>query len=157
MIKTPDSIPSPAPQPPAIRGKLGLIVGLLARPEGADLGEMMEATGWQEHSIRGALAGALKKNRGLSISSDKPGNVRVYRLSAAPPTSALTLIGDPADITVRPDAPTPLAGEPSTTSSGTAAKPAKAPSLARLTKKSSKGRGPGSRSRARRSIRGARG
>jgi hypothetical protein len=68
-------------EPAQITGKLGLIVGLLRRPEGADLSDMMEATGWQQHSVRGALAGALKKKRGLNIVSDKPGNVRVYRIS----------------------------------------------------------------------------
>jgi hypothetical protein len=64
-----------------IGGKLGVIVALLRRPEGADLGGMMEATGWQEHSIRAAIAAPLKKARGLNIISDRAGNVRVYRIA----------------------------------------------------------------------------
>jgi hypothetical protein len=39
--------------------------------------EMTEATGWQSHSVRGAMAGALKK-RGLSITSEKTENARRY-------------------------------------------------------------------------------
>ena len=64
-------------------GKLGLIIALLQRPEGADLSAMMEATGWQQHSVRGALAGALKKQRGLSIVSEKADKVRIYRIVEA--------------------------------------------------------------------------
>ena len=41
---------------------------------------MMTATGWQQHSLRGAMAGALKK-RGLTITSDKGDGVRRYRAS----------------------------------------------------------------------------
>lgn len=50
----------------------------LTREQGASIAEMVEATGWQQHSVRGALAGALKK-RGLTITSDKVEGVRRYR------------------------------------------------------------------------------
>ena len=54
---------------------------MLQRPEGATIGEVVEATGWQPHTVRGALAGALKKRLGLTIASDKVVNRgRVYRL-----------------------------------------------------------------------------
>ncbi|CAN5369699.1 hypothetical protein BH10PSE4_BH10PSE4_16460 [soil metagenome] len=63
------------------RGKLGQIVALLRRPLGASLAEMMEATGWQAHSIRGAISGALKKKLGLLVSSAKAeGSERRYRI-----------------------------------------------------------------------------
>ena len=65
----------------APRGKLGALVALLSRAEGADIGEMMQATGWQAHSVRGAIAGALKKKRGLVIASEKTDGRRVYRLN----------------------------------------------------------------------------
>lgn len=58
--------------------RLDLLQGLLTHPDGASIAEMMEATGWQSHSIRGAMAGALKK-RGLSITSEKTDKVRRYR------------------------------------------------------------------------------
>jgi hypothetical protein len=68
----------PAPAP--IGGKLGLLVDLLCRPDGADVATLMAATGWQSHSVRGALAGALKKKRGLSITSQKGEGARIYRI-----------------------------------------------------------------------------
>ncbi len=44
---------------------------------------MMEQTGWQQHTVRGTLAGALKKRLGLTIESEKPdGKDRVYRITA---------------------------------------------------------------------------
>jgi hypothetical protein len=75
-----------------ISGKLGLIVELMRRPQGADLSEMMQVTGWQQHSVRGALAGALKKHRGLPIVSEKIEGSRIYRIAepdaASPPIAA---------------------------------------------------------------------
>ena len=54
---------------------------MLQRPEGATIAEVVEATGWQPHTVRGALAGALKKRLGLTIASEKvEGRGRVYRL-----------------------------------------------------------------------------
>jgi hypothetical protein len=62
--------------------RLDQLQGLLMRPDGASIAEMMDATGWQSHSVRGAMAGALKK-RGLSIASDKVDGVRRYHASEA--------------------------------------------------------------------------
>lgn len=58
--------------------KLDQIEALLLRKEGASIAEMIEASGWQQHSVRGVMAGALKK-RGLTITSDKIDGVRRYR------------------------------------------------------------------------------
>ena len=41
---------------------------------------MMEATGWQAHSVRGAMSGAIKKDRGFPVISDKTDDSRVYRI-----------------------------------------------------------------------------
>jgi hypothetical protein len=62
-------------------GKLDRITALLKGEKGATVEDLMEATGWQSHSVRGALAGALKK-RGLSITSQKIDGARVYRAKA---------------------------------------------------------------------------
>jgi hypothetical protein len=62
--------------------KLDQIVALLGRPEGASLAEMIAATGWQAHSVRGALAGALRK-KGYIIASAKSNDERRYRVEAA--------------------------------------------------------------------------
>jgi hypothetical protein len=54
---------------------------LLQRTEGATIGEVVEATGWQAHTVRGAIAGALKKRLGLTITSEKEAERgRVYRV-----------------------------------------------------------------------------
>lgn len=58
--------------------KLDQIEALLLRKEGASIAEMIEASGWQQYSVRGVMAGALKK-RGLTITSDKIDGVRRYR------------------------------------------------------------------------------
>jgi hypothetical protein len=60
--------------------KLAAMIALLRRKEGATLEQMMNATDWQSHSVRGAMSGALKKKRGLDITSVKEGSVRVYRI-----------------------------------------------------------------------------
>ncbi len=62
------------------KGKLGLVVGLLLRPEGATIEALSEATGWQLHSVRGAISGALKKKLGLTVTSEKTEAGRVYRI-----------------------------------------------------------------------------
>lgn len=57
---------------------------MLRAPDGAAIEEIMAATGWQSHTVRGAMAGALKKKLGLEVSSEKvEGRGRVYRLPAA--------------------------------------------------------------------------
>jgi hypothetical protein len=70
--------------PAAVRPgtKLVLLVDLLQRKGGATIAEMMKATGWQPHSVRGAISGALKKKLGPAVSSEKvEGRGRVYRIA----------------------------------------------------------------------------
>ncbi|MDT9601078.1 DUF3489 domain-containing protein [Sphingosinicella rhizophila] len=66
---------------PSGTSKLDHVEALLRRPEGASLDEMMNATSWQRHSVRGALAGALKK-RGHTIASEKVDGLRRYRIAS---------------------------------------------------------------------------
>lgn len=62
--------------------KQSVLVELMKRSEGATLAQMVEATGWQAHTVRGCMAGALKKKLGLTIDSVKEvGGERVYRVS----------------------------------------------------------------------------
>lgn len=72
-----------APKGPA--GKLGIVVALMQRPEGATVAQMGEATGWQPHSVRGALAGALKRKHKLIIIGEPGEAGRVYRIAAEQP------------------------------------------------------------------------
>ena len=51
--------------------KTTIVLDLLKRKDGATVAELMAATGWQQHSLRGFLSGALKKRMGLKIASSK--------------------------------------------------------------------------------------
>ena len=75
-----DETMAPNPPKPPPGGKLGKLVELLQRPSGATLEEMVAATGWQAHSVRGAMSGGLKKKQGLTITSTKTDGTRVYRI-----------------------------------------------------------------------------
>ena len=62
--------------------KLALLTGLLRRKGGATFADAVKATGWQAHSVRGAISGALKKKRGLAVASATvEGRGRVYRIA----------------------------------------------------------------------------
>lgn len=74
-----DVLAAPAP----VGGKLGQMVTLLRRSQGATIADLTKATGWQKHSVRGALAGALKA-KGFVIASDKPADVRIYCIQPPP-------------------------------------------------------------------------
>jgi hypothetical protein len=66
---------------PRESSKEAMLIEMLRRPEGATIAQIMAATGWQAHTCRGAFAGALKKKRGLTVTSEKlDGGERVYRL-----------------------------------------------------------------------------
>ncbi len=61
--------------------KQAQMIEMLKRPDGATLNQLVEATGWQSHTVRGAMAGSLKKKLGLTIISEKAtGQDRTYRI-----------------------------------------------------------------------------
>ena len=64
------------------KGKIATLVELLSQSDGTSIGQMMDATGWQAHSVRGALSGAIKKGLGLPVVSEKTDAGRRYRISA---------------------------------------------------------------------------
>lgn len=74
---------APASQPVQTKGsRQDTLVRLLRRPEGATIDDMAEATGWQPHSIRGALSGVIGKKLGLKVTSEKlPGRARTYKVT----------------------------------------------------------------------------
>jgi hypothetical protein len=62
--------------------KQAAMIAMLRQPEGATVEEIAAATGWQKHTVRGAMAGALKKKMGLTIESSKlEDRGRVYRIA----------------------------------------------------------------------------
>ena len=64
------------------KSKTEQILSLLGRPAGASIPEMMKSTGWQAHSVRGFLAGSLKKKGHAVTSQLDESGVRRYRLAA---------------------------------------------------------------------------
>ena len=95
--------PKPAAEAPKPRRKLGsrraaagaankaskqdTVIAMLRRGGGASIAEMMEATGWQAHSVRGFMSGALKKRLGIELVSEKSeGSDRRYYVAAMKPS-----------------------------------------------------------------------
>ena len=76
--------PSTAPAARKTRDdtKQAQLIAMLRRKEGATIAQIVAATGWQPHTVRGAFAGALKKKLGLTVTSEKvEGGERVYRIA----------------------------------------------------------------------------
>ena len=53
---------------------------MLRKPAGTTIVAIMAATDWQQHSVRGFLAGVVRKKLGLNLVSDQTGKGRVYRI-----------------------------------------------------------------------------
>ena len=69
---------------PAREGsKKAIVLDMLRRPEGATLADIQSATGWQAHSVRGFISGALGKKMGLTVESFKSADgARGYRIAS---------------------------------------------------------------------------
>ncbi len=63
--------------------KQAQLIALLQRPDGATIEEIVKKLAWQSHTVRGAIAGTLKKRLKLKVESEKiEGRGRVYRIAA---------------------------------------------------------------------------
>src|SRR5947208_17053692 len=90
----PQSRPTVPPLEPTAPGasrsraasKQSQVIGLLQRPQGATIEEMAIAMGWQRHTVRGMISGALKKELGLEILSEPTDRERLYRIGESRPT-----------------------------------------------------------------------
>ena len=72
----------PEPRPDAKRpSKQDAVIAMLRRAEGATVDEVVSATGWQRHTVRGVFSGTLKKKLGLTLASAKEDRGRVYRIA----------------------------------------------------------------------------
>jgi hypothetical protein len=95
--KTNTTKATPAEKPtPRAGTKQALLIELLRRPDGATVEQIVEVSGWQKHTIRGAISGALKKKLGFTIEATRirevgankagaKGSTTVYRITGAPP------------------------------------------------------------------------
>ena len=69
---------------PTIRSgtKLAAIIDVMRHPAGATIAQMMAGTGWQAHTVRGAISGMVRKKLGLEVVSEKKADgQRAYRIA----------------------------------------------------------------------------
>ena len=66
---------------PRETSKIATMIAMLRPRDGASIADLTAATGWQSHSVRGAISGAIKKKMGLTIVSAKTSGVRTYRIA----------------------------------------------------------------------------
>jgi hypothetical protein len=88
--------PAPRKRPVAASAKPGAkpdtkhacIIAMLRAPAGATVARMMSATKWQQHSVRGFLAGVVRKKLGFNLVSELTDKGRVYRIKDGNAASA---------------------------------------------------------------------
>jgi hypothetical protein len=80
-VRSTATLPPPTPATPVPgQSKKAAVIVLLRRPEGATVAEVVAATDWQPHTVRGLFSGTLKKKLGLTLSSAQEQRGRVYRI-----------------------------------------------------------------------------
>jgi hypothetical protein len=72
--------PTDGPRTVRASSKLARVIALLRRKGGVTIAEISKATGWQAHSVRGAISGTIKKKLGLMVLSEKADVIRTYRI-----------------------------------------------------------------------------
>jgi Protein of unknown function (DUF3489) len=73
--------PSQQTKEAAAGSKQSRVIAMLHSPAGATIAAMMKATGWQPHSMRGFLAGVVRKRLKLNLTSKKIAGTRVYQIT----------------------------------------------------------------------------
>ena len=63
------------------RSKQARIIAMLQSPTGTTIAAIMKATGWQQHSVRGFLAGVARKRLKLKLGSNKVNGNRIYQIA----------------------------------------------------------------------------
>jgi hypothetical protein len=72
---------------PQSESKQSAILALLSHPEGTTIESIIEATGWQKHSVRGFLSAVVRKKLGLALRSEKSDGNRRYRIESEKPAA----------------------------------------------------------------------
>ena len=72
----------PKAKKPDTRSKQSRVIAMLQSPTGATIAAMMTATGWQQHSVRGFLAGVVRQRLKLKLASKKVDGNRVYQIAS---------------------------------------------------------------------------
>lgn len=83
-MDSPDALTKREATAPTIRSgtKLAEIVDAMKRPGGATIAQMMAGTGWQAHSVRGAISGMVRKRQGYEVLTEKGADgLRAYRIA----------------------------------------------------------------------------
>jgi Protein of unknown function (DUF3489) len=82
---------APAPSRPTARAgtKHSRLIAMLRKPAGATIAAIMDVTDWQQHSVRGFLAGVVRKKLQLNLVSDQTDKGRVYRIKDGKASSAV--------------------------------------------------------------------
>jgi uncharacterized protein DUF3489 len=65
-----------------VRSKQERVIAMLRSPTGTTIATIMKATGWQPHSVRGFLAGVVRKRLKLKLTSKKVNGDRIYQIAS---------------------------------------------------------------------------
>jgi Protein of unknown function (DUF3489) len=84
--------PASVSSKPALAGKTkqARAIAMLRAPAGATIAALTTVTNWQPHSVRGFLAGVVRKKLGLNLVSEPTDKGRIYRIKEGKPSSGAT-------------------------------------------------------------------